>query len=270
MTAAPDFGALSAAAARGDHPAVIRLAGEILAQRPGDDAAYELRARSLQAVGRLDEAETDAKAAVRLDPDEIRYRELLAQVLSAAGAHREAAEEYARLARLDPRQPEWIRAEAAERLASADAEAAVEAARRALRLDPNDATAQLALAHGLLRAGQAHPALEAAQRAVALAGGDPRAREAEADARWLAGDESGALVAYSALAREEVGEVRHAAVDKARALYRSRAGVVGRLLAALRPLFAAALRRGRLRIRPRAPDRGPAGGGSATRPPSQG
>lgn len=263
MTAAPDFGALSAAAARGDHPAVIRLAGEILAQRPGDDAAYELRARSLQAVGRLDEAEADAKAAVRLDPDEIRYRELLAQVLSAAGAHREAAEEYARLARLDPRQPEWIRAEAAERLASADAEAAVEAARRALRLDPNDATAQLALAHGLLRAGQAHPALEAAQRAVALAGGDPRAREAEADARWLAGDESGALVAYSALAREEVGEVRHAAVDKARALYRSRAGVVGRLLAALRPLFAAALRADRLRLERPVAD----GGGSATPPP---
>ncbi|HEX9738638.1 MAG TPA: tetratricopeptide repeat protein [Candidatus Limnocylindria bacterium] len=263
MTAAPDFGALSAAAARGDHTAVIRLAGEILAQRPGDDAAYELRARALQAMGRLDEAEADAKAAVRLDPDEIRYRELLAHVLSAAGAHREAAEEYARLARLDPRQPEWIRAEAAERLASADAEAAVEAARRALRLDPNDVAAQLALAHGLLRAGQAHPALEAAHRAVALAPGDPKAREAEADARWLAGDESGALAAYAALAREGPSEVRDGALDRARALYRSRAGFGGRMLAALRPLFAAALRADRLRLpRPAA-----ASGGSAPRPP---
>ena len=263
MTAAPDFGALSAAAARGDHPAVIRLAGEILAQRPGDDAAYELRARSLQAVGRLDEAEADAKAAVRLDPDEIRYRELLAQVLSAAGAHRGAAEEYARLARLDPRQPEWIRAEAAERLASADAEAAVEAARRALRLDPADAEAQLALARGLLRAGQAHPALEAAQRAVALAPGDSRAREVEADARWLAGDESGALSAYAALAREGTGRVRDGAVDKARVLYRSRAGLGGSLLAALRPLFAAALRADRLRL----PMPAAATGGSAQPPP---
>jgi len=263
MTAAPDFGALSAAAARGDHPAVIRLAGEILAHRPGDDATYELRARAYLALGRLDDAEADANTAVRLDPDEIRYRELLAQVLSAAGAHREAAEEYARLARLDPRQPEWIRAEAAERLASADAEAAVEAARRALRLEPNDAEAQLALAHGLLRAGQAVPALEAAVRAVALSPGDPMAREAEADARWLAGDESGALAAYAALAREEVGAVRDRAVDKARALYRSRAGLGGRLLAALRPLFAAALRADRLRL----PALAVASGGSATSPP---
>ena len=263
MTAAPDFGALSAAAARGDHPAVIRLAGEILAHRPGDDAAYELRARAFMALGRLDGAEADANAAVRLDPDEIRYRELLAQVLSAAGAHREAAEEYARLARLDPRQPEWIRAEAAERLAAADAEAAVDAARRALRLDPNDAEAQLALAHALLRAGQAIPALEAAERAVALAPGDPRAREAEADARWLAGDESGALVAYAALARQGVGGVREGAVDKSRALYRSRAGLGGRLLAALRPLFAAALRADRLRL----PKPAAASGGSAPRPP---
>jgi len=248
MSAPPDFGALAAAAARGDHPAVIQLAGEMLAQRPGDDAAYELRARSLQAMGRLEEAEADAKAAVRLDPDEIRYRELLAQVLSASGAHREAADEYARLAKLDPRQPEWVRAEAAERLASADAEAAVEAARRALRLDPADAGAQLALARGLLRAGQAHPALEAAERAVVLAPGDPRAREAEADARWLAGDGSGALAAYAALAREQAGAVREKAVDKARALYRSRAGLGGRLLAAVRPIFAAALRADRLRL----------------------
>jgi len=263
MTAAPDFGALSAAAARGDHPTVIRLAGEILAHRSGDDAAYELRARAYLALGRLDDAEADANTAVRLDPDEIRYRELLAQVLSAAGAHREAAEEYARLARLDPRQPEWIRAEAAERLASADAEAAVEAARRALRLEPNDAEAQLALAHGLLRAGQAVPALEAAVRAVALSPGDPMAREAEADARWLAGDESGALAAYAALARQEVGAVRDGAVDKARALYRSRAGLGGRLLAALRPLFAAALRADRLRL----PALAVASGGSATSPP---
>jgi len=263
MTAAPDFGALSAAAGRGDHPAVIRLAGEILVHRPGDDAAYELRARAHLALGRLDEAEADANAAVRLDPDEIRYRELLAQVLSAAGAHREAADEFARLARQDPRQPEWIRAEAVERLASADAQAAVEAARRALRLDPSDAEAQLALAHGLLRAGQGAPALEAAERAVALAPGDPEAREAEADARWLAGDESGALAAYAALARDGVGGVREGAVDKARALYRSTAGWGGRLLAALRPLFAAALRADRLRL----PAPAAASGGSATSPP---
>lgn len=263
MTEAPDFGELLAAAGQGDHPAVIRIASQILADRPGDDAAHELRARALQALGRLREAEADAQAAVRLDPDEVRYRELLAQVLSEAGAHREAGDEYARLARLDPRQPEWIRAESVERLASADAEAAVTAARAALRLDPTDAVAQLTLTRGLLRAGQALPALEAADRAIALAPDDLRAREAQADARWLAGDEPGALAAYATLAREGEGAIRDEAADKARRLYRSRAGVIGRLLAAVRPVFLALLRADRLRLSASAS----ANGGSATAPP---
>jgi tetratricopeptide (TPR) repeat protein len=263
-TETPDFGELVAAAGRGDQPAVIRIASQILADRPGDDAAHELRARALRALGRLTEAEADAQAAVRLDPDEVRYRELLAQVLSEAGAHREAADEYARLARVDPRQREWVRAEAVERLAAADADAAVTAARAALRLDPTDAVAQLTLTRGLLRAGQAQPALEAAERAVALAPDDPRAREVQADARWLAGDEAGALAAYAALAREGEGAVRDEALEKARRLYRSRAGVLGRVLAAARPLFAALLRAGRLRL----PVSASATDGSATSPPA--
>ncbi len=247
MTGGPAFADLSAAADAGDHQAVIRLAAAILAQNPGQDAAHELRARSLLALGRVAEAEADAQAAVRLDPDEVRYRELLAEVLSTAGAHREAADEYARLARLDPRQTTWDLAEARERLAAAEADEAVEAARRALRLDPGDATAQLTMTRGLLRAGQATLALEAAERSVALAPGDDHALEALADARWLTGDEVGALAGYAALARGS-GPASGPAVDKARTLYRSRAGLGGRLLAAVRPLFAWGLRRERLRL----------------------
>ncbi|MGH2379743.1 MAG: tetratricopeptide repeat protein, partial [Candidatus Limnocylindria bacterium] len=81
---------VQAALERGDHEGVLRLTDELLAQRPGEDAAHEYRARALLALGRLDEAEQHAQDAVRLDPDEIRYRELLAQVLSEAGAHRDA------------------------------------------------------------------------------------------------------------------------------------------------------------------------------------
>jgi predicted Zn-dependent protease len=261
------FADLAAAADRGDHPTVIRLADELLAATPGQDAAHELRARAHLALGHLAEAEADAQAAVRLDPDEVRYRELLAQVLAATGAHREAADEYARLARLDPRQAEWIRAEAAERLAATDPEGAVTAARRALRLDPNDGAAQLALARGLLRDGQATQALEAAERSAALTPADPAAREVLADARWLAGDEPGALAAYATLAGETRGPVARGAVDKARRLYRSRAGFGGRLLAAVGPLFAAALRSGRLRLPPPRPADGGAGPGSHPRRP---
>ena len=71
---------------RGDHQEVLRLTDAILAERPGDDAAHELRARALLALGRLDEAGRHAADAVRLDPDEIRYRELLAETLAAGGA----------------------------------------------------------------------------------------------------------------------------------------------------------------------------------------
>jgi predicted Zn-dependent protease len=134
---------------RGDHEEVLRLTDAILAERPGDDAAHEMRARALLALGRADEAQRHAADAVRLDPEEIRYRELMAEVLSAGGAHRDAAVEYGRLARNDPRQRAWILAEAGERLDADQAARAADAARRAVRLDPADAEAQLGHARGV-------------------------------------------------------------------------------------------------------------------------
>ena len=86
MTALHD---VAEALERGDHDVVLRQTDAILADRPGDDAAHEYRARALLALGRLLEAEEHAKDAVRLDPDEIRYRELLAEILSAQGTHRD-------------------------------------------------------------------------------------------------------------------------------------------------------------------------------------
>ena len=72
------FNDVEAALARGDYEAVLRLTQAMLASRPGDDASHEMRARALLALGRLNEAEHEADDAVRLDPEEIRYRELLA------------------------------------------------------------------------------------------------------------------------------------------------------------------------------------------------
>ena len=104
MTSETPLASVQAALDRGDHDEVLRLTEALLAERPGDDAAHELRARALLALGRVDEAEQQVADAVRIDPDEIRYRELMAQVLAAEGAHRDAAVEYGRLARNDPRQ----------------------------------------------------------------------------------------------------------------------------------------------------------------------
>ncbi len=228
---------------------ILRATTERLLERPGDDAAHELRARALLALGRLDEAQQDAAAAVRLDPDEVRYRELLAEVLAARGAHRDAALEFARLARNDPRQVAWPLAEASEWLAAADDVQAVEAARQAIRLDPTNADAHLVLARGLTRIGDVSAALRAAVRAAELRPGDRSAREALADALWLAARAAEAFAEFSQLAVELTGVDRARVVAKARALYRQRAGWLGQLIATLPPLFALAIRRGWVALR---------------------
>ena len=238
------------AAERGAHDEVLRLTDAILVARPGDDAAHELRARALLALGRLDEAERHAADAVRLDPDEIRYRELLANVLSRRGAHRDAAAEFGRLARNDPRQGDWTVAEARERIDAAQASMGAEAARRAVRLDPSNGRAQLTLAQALARTGEARGALQAASRAAELLPGDPAAAEALADALWLADSDAGAFERFRALAAEHTGADRHRVVGKARALYRQRAGLLGRAVAAIGPLFELAFRRGWLQVSP--------------------
>lgn len=239
---------IRAAHERGEHELVLRLTGDILAERPGDDAAHEFRARSLLALGRLEDAERHAQDAVRLDPDEIRYRELLAQVLSREGAHRDAATEFGRLARNDPRETTWTVAEARERLGAAQPAMSVEAARRAVKLEPSNGQAQLALAQGLVRTGDARGAFQAATQAVRLLGSSAPAREALADAHWLADDDAAAFAEFRSLAAELPGGERERVVAKARALYRQHARGVGRLLAAVPPLFAIALRMGWVRV----------------------
>ena len=252
----PDRGAaagsvamVQAALDRSDHAEVLRLTSAILADRPGDDAAHELRARALLAVGRLEEAVRHAADAVRLDPDEIRYRELLAETLAATGAHRDAAAEYGRLARNDPRQRDWVLAEAGELLGAAEAEDAVVAARRAVRLDPRDGPAQLALAQGLARLGDGRGALAAASIAGELLPGDLRAREVLADAQWLSQQDAAAFADFRGLAQELSGADRVRVIAKARSLYRQHAGPIGRLVAGWPVLFGLALRSGWIDVR---------------------
>jgi len=216
---------------------VLRLTDAILSETPGNDAAHEYRARALLALGRLDEAERHAQDAVRLDPEEIRYRELLAEVLSRQGAHRDAAAEFGRLAHNDPREATWTLAEARERLGAAQPAMGVEAARRAVQLDPRNGQAQLALAQALTRTGDARGAFQAASLAAELLPGDPEAREALADAQWLIGQEAAAFEEFRALANEVRGADRDRVVSKARTLYRRRAGFLGRLVSGIGPLF---------------------------------
>ena len=209
---------------RGDHELVLRLTDAVLASRPGNDAAHEFRARAFLALGRPDEAERHAAAAVRLDPEEVRYRELMAQILSAAGAHRDAAAEYGHLARNDPRETTWTVAEAEERLGAAQPGMGVDAARRAVRLAPRNGRAQLALSQALARTGDVRGAFGAATAAVELLPDDPAAREALADARWLADEDAAAFDEFSSLATELEGTARDRVVRKARSDVRTPLG----------------------------------------------
>jgi tetratricopeptide (TPR) repeat protein len=245
----PSLASVQEALDRGDHADVLQRTDAILAERPGDDAAHELRARALLALGRVDEAEGHAADAVRLDPDEIRYRELLAETLAAAGAHRDAAAEYGRLARGDPRQRDWALAEAAELLSGADAEDAVVAARRAVRLDATDGEAQLALARALTRVGEARGALAAASLAVELLPASALARETLADARWLSQQDAAAFGDFRSLASDLTGAARERVLAKARSVYRRSAGPIGRLVAGWPWLFNLALRFGWVTVR---------------------
>jgi len=233
---------------RGNHEVVLRLTDVLLAERPGDDAAHEYRARSLMAVGRLSEAERHAQDAVRLDPEEIRYRELLASILSREGAHRDAAAEFGRLARNDPHETTWTVAEARERIEASQPGMGVDAARRAVKLEPRNGRAQLALAQALVRTGDARGAFQAATRATELLPGDPEAREALADAHWLADEDRAAFAEFRALADELDGRDRARVLAKAQALYRQHAGWLGSLVARIGPAFELAFRRGWLRV----------------------
>ncbi|MEO8251618.1 MAG: tetratricopeptide repeat protein [Chloroflexota bacterium] len=234
--------------ARDELEASLRGLSARLADRPGDDAAHEARARALLAAGRLEDAERDAMDAVRLDPDEVRYRELLAEIQSQRGDHADAAAEYARLARNDPRQVAWTVAEAAERIESAETEKGVEAARRAVRLEPANFDAQLALARGLIRLGDGAGALQASRRAADLRPGDAAGREAHADALWLAEQAAAAFDEFKALATEISGMERERVLEKARSVYRRQAGWLGKWVASVRWLFRLGLERGWLNV----------------------
>ncbi|MFN2484972.1 MAG: tetratricopeptide repeat protein [Candidatus Limnocylindria bacterium] len=233
----------------GDHETVLRVTDELLAIHPGDDAAHALRARSLMALGRLEEAERHAADAVRLDPDEIGYRELLAEVRSRGGAHADAAFEYARLAAGDPRQTDWTVGEARERVSAAEPSAGAQAARRALRLDPDNAEAQLSLARALVAQRDRSGAVDAARRAAQLLPGDVRARETLADAQTLAGQHRAAFEGYRALVGQLHDADRRRVLDAAAAIYRRRGGRLARLIAAWPGLFAFALQRGWASVR---------------------
>jgi hypothetical protein len=74
-------------------------------------------------------------------------------------------------------------------------------------------------------------------------------RETLADARWLAEEVAPAFAEFRALSQELTDGDRARVTEKARALYRQRAGFAGRLLAGAPSFFGLALRNGWVSVR---------------------
>ena len=96
--------------------------------------------------------------------------------------------------------------------------------------------------------GDGPGAYRAAGAALRLLGGRPDAREALADARWLTNEDAAAFSEYRALAGELGGDDRRRVLKKARTLHEQRAGLLGRLLARIAPLWELGFRLGWIRV----------------------
>ena len=211
-----------------------------------DDAAHEYRARAFLALGRLPEAEEHAQAAVRLDPDEIRYGGLLAQVLSAEGAPR-CRGRVGRLARNDPRETAWTiarrprsgseRSQPGMGVDTGSPGSAAGAGRRPRPAGAGAGPGPTGDARGVSRA-QPRPGcfpttrLAARPRPMPLARRRRTAPRSTSTPRWPAG--------FAAPDRERVAR-------KARTLHRRPRLARGRALAAIGPAFDLALRNGWVR-----------------------
>ncbi len=173
-----------------DHPDALHLLGLIAFQRGQHDAAVESIARAvalrgdvavfrnslvspLLALGRLDEAEAQARAALRLKPDLAEAQGNLGVVLRRLGRTDEAEASYRAALALKPDFLDALRnygnlLSAQERFAEA-----VSCFDAALRLQPGHLPSEQALGSALHRLGRLDEAEASCRRALALAPADP-------------------------------------------------------------------------------------------------
>ena len=241
-------------APRGEPPRAPAPQPGELAERPGDDAAHELRARALLALGRLEEAEAARPwTPCASTPTRSATASCWPRSCRARGEHRDAAAEY-RAWRAAIPAPEWLTvAEAGERLEAPRRRR--RASRRPERRSGStrgNGRAQLALAQGLVHlATRAAPTRPRRARCDLLRPTAPRAKRSRTRAGWR-----GTRRGVRRLPRpgpRAGGRRLHAGWSTRRAaLYRPGAGWLGRLVTWLPFCFAVAFRRGWLTVaRPR-------------------
>ncbi len=121
------------------------------------------------ARGRLEAAETHARAALRLAPGDPFAEVVLAGIQEARGRPAEAPAHYRRALAREPARGDWHARLASALFAAGESEAALASFERSLALDPSVAEVQTNYGLALLEAGRSEAAVAALEAAVALA-----------------------------------------------------------------------------------------------------
>lgn len=172
---------------QGDAPAASNVAGALIAQAPAWHAARWLRARALEAMGRVDEEARELRVLTRLAPSHAQAWRRLGEVLAEQGGLLEA-------------------------------DGADEALRQALSLEPSWSSLWLLRARVALRLGRPQDALRALERYRRGQGRDAEAARLEAIARTQAG-------APEQAAQQAAQPATHEPSPQARALFQEANGL---------------------------------------------
>jgi len=170
--AAAHAGLAAARVAKGDREAAIGPLGEAIRLDPGNVTYQMLAARTLQAIGRPDEAADHARKVLELAPEHTDAMLLLADVSMARGDVEEAKSRYRSVLALKPEQRAaannlaWLLATKGDGVR--DAAEAVSLAETACRAAESSALLDtLAIAYA--SAGRFDAAVRAAERGIELA-----------------------------------------------------------------------------------------------------
>jgi tetratricopeptide (TPR) repeat protein len=135
--------------------------------------AHELIGRALFQQGKLDDAEREFRAILRLTPDYAAAHERLGDTLNNQGRLEEAAAEYALFLRAVPSDFDALTRMGIAQSRTGQHDAAIRALSSAVEVQPSNATAHANLANALLNKQDFPAAERAARRSIELNANDP-------------------------------------------------------------------------------------------------